>query len=203
MVRAARTDYHPVRFLDHLEGNKHLVMLYDDEQNADLIIARYFKNGFNMGASCIFFTDQEPAVIERRLAAQGINANRFKEENRLRIFRTETSDAGKTDVLQTLRMIRSESTKGMKGPFRFVGRTITDIETVDGLILGMHLERTGQEHFEEFDNSQLCFYDIRKLEPSRRDEWVRGLLENHHQMIYASDPNKAVAFETSLLEEDD
>lgn len=203
MVSTGSTDYHPVKFLDRLEGNKHLVMLYDDEKNADLVIARYFQNGFNMGGSCIFFTDQEPALIERRLAAQGIDVNRLEKENRLRIFHTETSDSGKRDVLATLRMIRTESTKGMKGPFRFVGRTITDIETVDGLTLGMHLERTGQEHFEEFDNSQLCFYDIRKLERSRRDEWVRGLLENHHQVIYASGPGKAVAFETSMLEVDE
>jgi hypothetical protein len=41
------------------------------------------------------------------------------------------------------------------------------------------------------------------MERSRRSEWVTGLLENHHQVIYAAAPNKAVAFETSLLEEGD
>jgi DcmR-like sensory protein len=202
-VNAPSDDYHPVKFLDQLEGNKHIVMLYDDEKNADMIIARYFLNGFNKGGSCIYFTDLDPEAIEKRLSLQGIDTARYKKEERLRIFHTETSDSGKTDVLATLRAIRSESTKGMKGPFRFAGRTITDIESIDGLMLGMQTEKTGQEHFEEFDNSQLCFYDVRKLEPSRRDEWVRGLLENHDQMIYASDPNRAVAFDTSLLEEED
>ena len=52
----------------------------------------------------------------------------------------------------------------------------------------------GQDHFDEFGNSQLCFYDVRNLEPSRRSERVRGLLENHRQVIYASTPGKAVAF---------
>jgi hypothetical protein len=41
------------------------------------------------------------------------------------------------------------------------------------------------------------------MERSRRDGWVKGLLENHHQVIYASDPGKAVAFETMLLEEEE
>jgi len=91
----------------------------------------------------------------------------------------------------------------MTPPFRFAGRTIIDIESVPGMQLGMGLEKVGLDHFEEFDNSQLCFYDIRKIERTRRDEWVRGLLENHHQVIYASDPNKAVGFETSLLEEEE
>ncbi len=203
MVSARRTEYRPVRFLDRLEGNRHLVMLYDDERNADLMIARYFQNGLDMGGSCVFFTDQDPGAIEGRLSLQGIDVERYKKENRLRVFVIPTSDEGKRDFLATLKAIRAESTKGMKPPFRFAGRTIVDIKSVDGMSAGMQLEKTGQEHFEEFDNSQLCFYDIRKMERSRRDEWVSGLLENHHQVIYASDPDKAVAFETSLLEEED
>lgn len=196
------TSYRPVRFLDQLEGNKHIVMLYDDEKRADFIIARYFLNGLKKGASCVFFTDEDPAAMMRRLAAQGVDVRRYEKAKRLRIFRIESSDRGKVDVLKTLKFIRAESTKGMKPPFRFVGRTITDIESVDGMLLGITLEKTGNDHFEEFDNSQLCFYDIRRMELSRRDEWVRGLLENHHSVIYASDPSKAVAFETALLEDE-
>ncbi len=202
-MSAASTDYHPTRFLDRLEGNRHIVMLYDDEKNADLVIARYFLNGLDKGGSCIFFTDEDPKAIEARLSAQGVDVDRYEQANRLRIFHIPTSDEDKGDFLQTLKTIRAVSTKGMKPPFRFAGRTIIDIESVGGMIRGMGLEKTGQEHFEEFDNSQLCFYDIRKMERSRRDEWVRGLLANHHQVIYASSPNKAVGFETSLLEEED
>ncbi len=201
-MTAATTAYHPAKFLDRLEGNRHLVMLYDDERNADLIIARYFLNGLNRGGSCIFFTDEDPNTIEARLSAQGMDVGRYEKENRFRILHIPTSDDGKGDFLQTLKTIRAASTEGMKPPFRFAGRTIIDIESVFGMTQGLSLEKTGQEHFDEFDNSQLCFYDIRKMEPSRRDEWVRGLLENHHSVIYASDPGKAVAFETSLLEED-
>jgi len=127
---------------------------------------------------------------------------KYKQSNSLRIFRTEHSDDNKGDILKTLRTIRAESTKGMKGPFRFVGRTITDIESTQGMLLGMTLEKTCQEHFAEFDNSQLCYYDIRRLERTRRDEWIKGLLESHHQVVYASEPDKAVAFETLLLEEE-
>lgn len=126
----------------------------------------------------------------------------YKKENRLRVFAIPTTDEGKADFLETLKAIRAESTRGMKPPFRFAGRTITDIESEDGMLLGMGLEKTGQEHFDEFDNSQLCFYDVRRMERSRRDEWVQGLPENHHQVIYASDSAKAVRLETSLVEKD-
>jgi MEDS: MEthanogen/methylotroph, DcmR Sensory domain len=199
-MKAASTDYHPLKFLDRLEGNRHIVMLYDDEKYAYLVIARYFFNGFNRGQSCIFFTDEDPGPIESRLSKQGMEVEKYRQENRFRIFHTETSDSGKTDAMKTLKALRRESTRGMKGPFRFVGRTITDIESVDGISLGMKVEKIGQEHFDEFDNSQLCYYNINKLEATRRGEWVRGLLESHHQVIYASNPRKAVGFETILLE---
>jgi MEDS: MEthanogen/methylotroph, DcmR Sensory domain len=165
-------------------------MLYDDEKRADLVIARYFLDGLEKGASCVFFTDEDPAAIRRRLASQGVDVGRYEKEKRLRVFRIESADSGKVDVMRTLKAIRAESTKGMKPPFRFVGRTITDVESVNGMLQGMTLEKIGNDHFAEFDNSQLCFYDIRKMERSRRDEWVKGLLENHHSVIYASEPTR-------------
>ena len=88
----------------------------------------------------------------------------------------------------------------MKPPFRFVGRTIADTETIEGMKIGMEVEKTGHKHFAQFDNSQLCCYDISRMEKSRRSEWISGLLKNHHHLIYATDPDKAVAFETMLLE---
>jgi hypothetical protein len=69
--------------------------------------------------------------------------------------------------------------------------------------LGLGVEKSGHEHFDEFDNSQMCYYDISRIEQSRRHEWIRGLLKNHHHVIYASEPDKAVAFETILLESEE
>ncbi len=112
------------------------------------------------------------------------------------------SDANKLDALGTLKSLRKEAARGMKPPYRFVGRTITDIESKQGMQLGLAPERSGHEHFGEFDNSQMCYYDISRIEKSRRDEWIRGLLKSHHQVIYASEQDKAVAFETFLLDEE-
>lgn len=195
--------YRPVKFLDRLEGNNHIVLLYDDPKYADLIIARYFQNGLEKGESCIFFTPDRPEEIEERLSAQGIDVDSYKRKNSLRIYRIEKSDANKLDVLGTLKSLRKDATRGMKPPYRFVGRTITDTGSKEGMQLGLALEKTGHEHFAEFDNSQMCYYDISGIEKSRRDEWIRGLLKNHHHVIYASEPERAVAFETMLLEDEE
>jgi hypothetical protein len=200
-MNAEKANYRPTKFLDRMEGNNHMVLLYDNQKYADLIIARYFLNGLQKGESCIFFTTDKPEIIEQRLSAEGIDIDSYKRTNSLRVFRTERSDANnKLDALGTLKRIREEATRGMKPPYRFVGRTIRDSGTIEGMNLGLVVEKTGHEHFEEFDNSQLCYYDISEIEQSKRDEWIIGLLKNHHYVIYATEPDKAVAFETMLLE---
>ena len=201
-MNSERSDYRPIKFLDRLEGNKHTVLLYDSQKYADLIIARYISNGLKKGESCIFFTSDRPETVEKRLSAQGIDVDSYKQKNSLRIYSIERSDKDKVDTLSTLKRIREDAVRGMKPPYRFVGRTITDTATIEGMKLGMTVEKTGHEHFAEFDNSQLCYYGISGIEKSKRDEWITGLLKNHHHVIYASEPDKAVAFETTLLEEE-
>jgi hypothetical protein len=199
-MRPSITDYRPAKFLDRLKGNNHIVMLYDDERKADAMIARYFQDGLNAGGSCIFLTGEEPKAIERKLSSQRIDVAKYLKEGMLRIFNPAKVAAARTDILTFQKAMVKESTKGMKPPFRLAGRTIPDIESIQGVQLGMSLERTGQEHFGEFEISLMCFYDLRKLERSKRSEWVEGLLENHHQLLYASTADKAVGFETYLLE---
>jgi hypothetical protein len=194
--------YHPLTFVDQLEKNKHIMLLYDNQKYAFWIIARFFLNGLNNGESCIFFTSDNPNVVENRLNREGIDVRYYKNNNLLRIYTIERSDDNKLDTLRVLKHIRKDATKGMKPPYRFAGRTITDTETKEGMKLGIVLEEVGHENFDSFNNSQMCFYDISKIEKSMRPKWIQDLLKVHHCVIYASEPNKAVAFETNLLEDE-
>ena len=199
-MSAEKIDYRPLKFLDLMEGNNHIVLLYQSEKHAYLIITRYLLNGLKKGDSCIFFAPDSPEKIEQRIAEEGIDVDFYKHKDSLRIHPIERSDMNKIDALGTLNRIRNESTKGMRPPYRFVGRTITDTESREGMRLGLTVEKSGHEHFDNFDCSQMCYYDISKLEKSMRHHWISLLLKNHHHAIYASEPNKAVAFETTLLE---
>ena len=63
--------YRPIKIVDKMEGNNHIVLLYDNEKYADLVIARYLLNGLQKGESCVFFTsDDKPETIEERLFAK-------------------------------------------------------------------------------------------------------------------------------------
>ena len=195
-MEAEKTSYRPFKFLDRMEGNNHIVLLYDNPKYADLIMARYISNGLKKGESCIFFTPDNPEQVSKRLSAQGIVVDS------IRIFQVEGDNRDRSDALSLLKSIMNEAARGMKPPYRFVGRTITDTETIEGMKKGLRIEKTGNDHFQEFGCSQMCYYDISGLELSMRDEWIRALLINHHHVIYASSPDKAVAFETDLLHEE-
>jgi hypothetical protein len=196
-------NYRPMKFVDQMEKNKHILLLYDDQKYAYWIIGRYFHNGFAKGESCIFYTTDRYEIVEKQLSAEGIDVSLFKQKNLLRIYEIDRSDDNKHDMLHTLDQIREESKKSMKPPYRFVGGgAIADVETIDGMKFSISLEKTGHQHFDESNRSQICYYDISKIEPTRKNEWISLLLRNHHYVIYASKPNKAVAFETALLEQD-
>ena len=197
------TSYRPKGFIDRLKENQHVVMLYDDEKRADSVVAQYFKAGFSKGGSCIFFTDVDPVRIRKRLVALRMNVARYEKENRLAIFQTQTSTGGSGSALAALKAMTAWASGGMKPPFRFVGSLIADPRSADGMLQGMKLEKIVNDHFEEFGISLLCYYDVRKLERSKREQWIGGFLENHNAVIYTSDAGKPVAFETVLLEDAD
>jgi hypothetical protein len=44
-MEADTTNYRPLEYLDKMEGNNHIVLLYDNSKYGDLIIARYIFNG--------------------------------------------------------------------------------------------------------------------------------------------------------------
>ncbi len=192
-------NYRPKKFPDTLRGNNPIILLYDNQRYANLVISRYLLNGLEKGRSCVFFTSDNPKDVEKRLYAVGIDVDSYKKKDSLRIFVIEKSDENKKlDIIGTLRSLRKEPTIGMRPLYRFVGRTITDTKSEEGMKTGLDLEKLGHEHL-EFDNSQMCYYDIYGIDESRRDEWIRGLIKNHHHVIYASNPDRAVAFETALL----
>ena len=80
----------------------------------------------------LYFSDEHEA-IEKRLYVEGIDVDLYKQKNSLRIHHIGKSYATKLDALYSLKHIREEATRGMKPPYRFVGRTITDTGSKEGM----------------------------------------------------------------------
>jgi hypothetical protein len=81
-------------------------------------------------------TSEEPDTIEKTLSAQGIDFHSYNRKNSFRIYHIESPDNdnnNEIDILDTLKTIRKEATRDMKPPYRFVGRTLSDAETIEGM----------------------------------------------------------------------
>jgi len=64
-------------------------------------------------------------------------------------------------------------------------------------------EQLLHDNFKSLDLSLMCRHDLSETEKSVRPDFVETLLKNHHQVIYASEPDKAIAFDPSLLESEE
>ena len=94
-------DYHPIKFIDHLDRNKHIVLLFDNEKYAYWIISRDLLNGLKNNESRIFFTPDDPETVEERLSFEGIDMNIIKPKKSLSIYDIEKSYDNKLDIFKT------------------------------------------------------------------------------------------------------
>ena len=94
-----------------------------------------------------------------------------------------------------LKKIRSESTP----PYWIVARLIPDVSTIDGIKTELEAERLLHRHFDKYDCSFLCSYNLDEIEAEKHKLWLDHLLKNHHSVIYAVEPKNAVAFDSDLL----
>ena len=94
-------DYHPIKFIDHLDRNKHIVLLFDNEKYAYWIISRDLLNGLKNNESRIFFTPDDPETVEERLSFEGIDMNIIKPKKSLSIYDIEKTYDNKLDIFKT------------------------------------------------------------------------------------------------------
>ena len=199
-TRDEREDYGPIKFLDNLPPKSHSVLLCDDKKYAELVTSYFILKGLERGETCVYLTLERPEKVEGILSKSGINVESFKQRNLLRVHTIKHSDVNEGNPYDNLRKVILESTIGLRPPFRFYRNFVPIEKSVKGMKLELVYERLLHEHFKSLDLSLMCRHDLSEIDKSERTDFVETLLKNHHQVIYASEPEKAIAFDPSLLE---
>ena len=199
-TRDEREDYGPIRFLDNLPPKSHSVLLCDDKKYAELVTSYFILKGLERGETCVYLTLERPEKVEGILSKSGINVESFKQRNLLRVHTIKHSDVNEGNPYDNLRKVILESTIGLRPPFRFYRNFVPIEKSVKGMKLELLYEQLLHENFESLDLSLMCRHDLSEIEKSARTDFVETLLKNHDQVIYASEPEKAIAFDPSLLE---
>ena len=87
------------------------------------------------------------------------------------------------DIFEKAKVEFEQLSSRVVPPFHIVGRLVTDVDNKNGIQAEIKMEEITHKQFEDFGGSLICPYDVSKIEPTRRREWMKQLQENHHVVI--------------------
>lgn len=175
----------PLKFVNSLDINRHILLFYSDPEYAKKIEFQFIENGLAREEHCIYATEEDPTFIKEKMEEYGIRVNDFIKRDLLHIYQTEKPFRHPEGVLAGAKSNFETILKNSKPPYRIVAMLIPDTGTAEAMHTHIRIEREFQDSFEEFNGSVMCPYNIKKLERNKSDNWIRELLDSHHSTIYA------------------
>jgi hypothetical protein len=193
-------NYPALKDVDSLEAKaNHSMVLYDKEEYGQLVTNRFIENGLKKGENSICITHGEIRHVENDLEGYGIDVDLYKQRKQLHIFQIEDIMEDKDGLEKSFNKFIKKVTADLKPPYRFTGRIIPDVTTKQGIEAELILEHRYHSNFDKYQSSFLCAYPVSAIEETNRPNWITHLMENHHHLIYATEPRNAVTFDPDLL----
>ena len=178
------------KFLEKFDGNKHLVMLYDDPILARLVEFRYAKKGLKNGELCMYVIPEDdvetPEKIKAQMQAFGIDVKRYESDNSLTFV--SIADPGKSPggfkagCQKTLDSLVSQCWKPVRMILhvRYLFNTRVEIES------HAEFENVIESSFAKFPGSMLCNHYVGKNTKESHAGWTRKMLETHDNVFVVS-----------------
>jgi len=192
-------NYPLLEYIDNLQNPHHSMLLYEKSQYAQIVKSRFVENGLKKREHTFCVTHHDVKYIENELDTSGIDVDYFKRKNLLHIYQIENIMEHKDGVKKGCEELIATFTKNLKPPYRFVGRIIPDVSTREGIIAELEIEHQFHSQFNNYQLSSLCTYNVQDIEENQRSVWLGQLCDNHHNLIYAVEPESAVAFDSDLI----
>jgi hypothetical protein len=177
------------KFIDRLDGRKHLVVLYDESNIARSLEFRYLKTGLeDKGQQCIYvFAEDDvetPESIKKQMENSGIDAQRYMKDGLLKFVRIEDpSKDPKGFLAGALKNVEKISREITKTPVRVIAHQKYRFNT-DTEIRGEYdAEYEVESGFEKFPGSLLCNHYLGNDPSQKRNEWTRKMIETHDNVI--------------------
>jgi hypothetical protein len=199
-MKISKQEYQPLRFLDGIDDNKHLVLIYDDPEYRKIIEYRFIENGLRKGINSIYFTHGDVRSIENEMKTYGIDVEHYKEKNLLQIIKMENITQSPEGIPKAFDNLMQGFMNDFKPPYYLTGRTILDISTETGIKAQIEVEKTIHNNFKNYQTTFLCTFHIDEIEKNMLKKWINSLLDNHHSIIYATNTTQAIGFDLTLLD---
>jgi hypothetical protein len=191
------THHDPLKFVDTLGDQKHIVLFYEKLEAARIIEYRYLRNGLLKGQDGIHIIpdDIDISSIQNEMIKSGIDFEDFKKKGLLHIRQVSARDYRENPV-KGFDSIVKEIVAELKSPsrFRMIARAIPDVSTEEHITDELEVECAYHSTFHNFGGSLLCSYQVEQIEPKRRGKWIEDILQNHHSAIFVTKPGQGIAF---------
>lgn len=198
-ISDSEKSYPLMEYFDNLQKPHHSMLLYEKTEYALLVKSKYVKNSLKKREHTICITHEDIKYLEQELFSSGLDVDYFKQKNLLHIYQIdnimEHHDGLKLGFEKLFKNITAES----KPPYWFMGRVIPDVFTLDGIKAELKIEHLLHSTFDSHQSSFLCTYNVEDIEQKKRKIWLETLFENHHHVLYTTEPQKSVAFKTDIL----
>jgi len=175
----------PLRLVNSLDTNKHILLLYNDPEYAKRIEFQFIGNGLAKGEHCVYATEEDPALIKKKMKEHGIKVKNFLDRKLLHICQTSDPFGHPEGALAGTKSNLEMILKDSKPPYRMVAMLIPDTGTTEAMDVHIKIEKEFHNNFASFNGSVMYPYDINKLEQNKSHDWIRELLQSHHSAIYA------------------
>ena len=192
-------NYPPLEFVNELNEKNHTILLYDKPEYGKAVQYRFTENGLKKGEHCICLTHDDIKFVEKEMTDYGIDVGYYKQKKLLHVYQIENIMGYPEGIAKGFDDIIKRVTSDSKPPYWIVGRIIPNVSTIDGIETELEVERLLHKHFDKYECSFLCSYNLDEIEDKKRTIWLQRLFEYHHNLIYASEPEKSVIFELDLL----
>ena len=173
----------PIKFINSLDEKKHLMLFYEDAENAKLIEFLFLKQGLERGEGCIYATAEDSGAIVLSLLRYGIPLESFLSK-KIQVFHLPSVSGTIEEILVHCKKQITKMLLDVKKPFRIVSRIVSDVSTEQGIMAELEIERCVHSCFEELGGMIMCPYDIAAIEKKNRLEWINSLYSQHHAVIY-------------------
>src|SRR3972149_2372465 len=192
-------NYPPLKDVDNLKEKNHSMVLYDNDEYGKLVKYRYIENGLKKGEHSICITHDDVDKTVDELASSGIDVDYYNRKKLLHVYQIENIMERPEGIIVGYNDLLKKLTADSKPPYRFVGRTLPNVCTTEGITAEIEIEELFHSNFEKYDCSFLCPYNVQDIEENQRSVWLGQLCNNHHNLIYAVEPESAVAFDSDLI----
>ena len=181
------------RFMD-----KHVVILYEDEENAQRIQFDFLSMPLSLNRNAIYLTENEPSIIIEKMCNFGIDTDYYLSKNLLHVIQIPDFLESPEGTRTTNEKFMSELLTSIKPPYYVVGRSFPDL-TRDGAVdAEIEAEVLFHSNFARFNGACLCSYKKDKL-TDLPDGAKQQILHNHHMIVDASGSGDMIIEDSDVI----